>query len=267
VSLAKDGTTIKKSWIFKYRVRGTKREQRMGLGASRDVGVADTRNMAAEQRLLLAQGKDPMQEPDARRGAVAPATGHPMVELRSVGTVSALALEFVILTACRSGELLKAAWSEIDYSKRIWNIPRSHLKADGEEEDKSHTIPLSDAAMVVLNRLATVLDATQPDQKIVPIAEGSMLDTLKEIRPGVTVHGMRACFKSWAGACTPHPREVVEMALCHKVGNMAERAYARDSLLAKRRLVMNNWAAHIAHRPADVLEFLVGELGDLKASA
>jgi integrase len=182
-----------------------------------------------------------------------------MVELRAINSVTALALEFVTLTACRSNELLEATWSEIDESKRTWCIPRDHLKRDGEEEDKSHTVPLSDAAMAVLRRLGAMLGDTRPDSRIFPLNDWVMRDMLQSLRPGATVHGMRSCFRSWAGACTAHPRDVAEVALGHSVGNQVERSYQRDDLLHKRRFLMTEWADFCSRPPASVIP--------LKASA
>ena len=107
---------------------------------------------------------------------------------RSTGAV---ALEFVILTACRSGEALGAQWSEIDWDKRLWTIPARRTK-----RDKEHTVPLSDASMALLE----VMAAIQQDDRVFAVGEAAMRLCLRELRPDLTVHGFRSCFRSWAGA-------------------------------------------------------------------
>jgi integrase len=160
-----------------------------------------------------------------------------MAELRAVGTLTARALEFLILTAKRSAEVLGATWSEIDSEQRIWTIPVGRLKRPGEEEDGSHSVPLSDAATAMLRGVPRY----SGDQIFVGMGSDAMLHLLQQMRP-VTVQGMRAAFRSWAGAETATPRDICEMALGHKIGSAVERAYQRSALLAKRRVLMNAWA-------------------------
>jgi integrase len=161
-----------------------------------------------------------------------------IAELRAVNSIPAMALEFTILTACRSGEVLGARWSEIDLAKCVWTIPASRTK-----RDKEHTVPLSDAAVAVLEAMAAIRD----DDRVFPLSATAMLLALKELRTGVTVHGFRSTFRSWAGGCTTHPRDVCELALGHSVGNAVEQAYQRDALLAKRRVLMTDWADFCAN--------------------
>jgi integrase len=172
-----------------------------------------------------------------------------MAELRTVNSIPAMALEFTILTACRSGEVLGARWSEIDLAKRLWTIPASRTK-----RDKQHAVPLSDASVDVLEAMAAIRD----DDRIFPINATAMLGALKELRTGVTVHGFRATFRSWCGACTTTPRDVAELALGHSIGSAVEQAYLRDSLLAKRSVLMAEWAAFCGHQPASIVRLDVG---------
>jgi integrase len=160
-------------------------------------------------------------------------------ELRGMENIAARALEFTILCATRREETVGAVWREIDLDARTWTIPLERLKRKGEQEDGSHCIPLSDAALGVLR----ALDEIRQDDRIFPIGLDDMLTCLKELRAELTVHGFRATFRSWAGACTNHPRDVCETALGHPVGDASERAYMRDALLAKRRKLMDEWAA------------------------
>jgi integrase len=384
VGLGKD-KQVTKSWIFRYATAGTKvsrtgreyrRERQMGLGALYTVGLAEAREMARQARLLVQQGKDPIDERDTAKGAAAAARGkrvtfdqateaylqkfedswknrahrrqwrstmreyvlpvlgkidvavidtdavlrvldpiwsqtpetasrvrgriesvldfagrngsNParwkghlehrlakrnktravkklpalpyeqistfMAELRAVDGVGARALEFTILCATRTNETVGAIWAEIDLVKRTWTIPVERLKRPGEQEDGSHCIPLSDAAVAVLNRIAEIRQV----DRVFPIGEQMMRRSLKDLRSGVTVHGFRSTFRSWSGGRTGHPRDVCEMALGHAVGSAVERAYQRDALLAKRRVLMSDWADFCGKAPADVVRMDVG---------
>jgi integrase len=172
-----------------------------------------------------------------------------MAELRATDDVIARALESTILTATRTNEVVGATWGEINLEARTWTIPVERLKRPGEDEDGNHTIPLSDRAAEILR----FMDSIRSDDRVFPIGQKRMLAFLKTIRPNLTTHGFRATFKSWAGACTAHPRDVTEVALGHAVGNAVERAYQRDALLVKRRVLMSDWAAFCAKAPADVI--------------
>jgi integrase len=172
-----------------------------------------------------------------------------MSELRAVNSIPARALEITILTACRSNEVIGAMWGEFDLAKRLWTIPASRTKRDRE-----HTAPLSDACVAILEAMA----AAQHGGRVFPIGAISMRRCLHGVRPGITVHGFRATFRSWAGGCTSHPRDVCEAALGHAVGNAVEQAYMRDALLAKRRVLMDDWANFCAGAPASTPTVEVG---------
>jgi integrase len=378
VSAGKNGQ-INKSWLFRYAAAGTKisrtgreyrRERQMGLGALHTVGLAEAREMARGARLLVLQGKDPLDEKDASRAAARTAEakrltfadaaegylqkfedgwknaahrrqwrsslkdyilpvlgkldvdsidtadvlrvlepiwnaktetasrirgrietvldyagrnganparwkGHLehklakrnkvrtvrhlaalphaeiaafMSELRAANSIPARALELTILCATRTNETLGARWNEFDLDGRLWTIPASRTKRDRE-----HVVPLSDAAVAVLRAMAAI----RHDDRVFSVGEQAMLVCLKELRPSATVHGFRSTFRSWAGACTTHPRDVAEYALGHAVGNAVEAAYMRDSLLAKRRVLMSDWAAFCKSAPADVVRIKV----------
>jgi integrase len=153
-------------------------------------------------------------------------------------------LELTILCATRTNETIGAKWDEIDLAKRLWTIPASRTKRDRE-----HTVPLSEAAVEVLEAMAAIRD----DDRVFPISAAAMLLALKELRAEVTVHGFRSTFRSWAGGCTTHPRDVCESALGHATGSAVEQAYQRDALVAKRRVLMADWAAFCGNQPADVV--------------
>jgi len=160
-----------------------------------------------------------------------------MAELRSRSDIGALALQFAILTACRSGEVLGAEWSEIDFEQRLWTIPGPRMK-----RDKAHKVPLSDDAMRILEYLREVCQ----DDHVFPCGENAMLRTLRELRASITVHGFRSTFRDWAAECTDVPDRVIEMALAHAVGDATMRAYLRTDQFERRRTLMALWAAYLA---------------------
>jgi integrase len=157
-----------------------------------------------------------------------------MTELRTTTSIGAQALELTILCATRTNETLGATWDEFNLRDRVWTIPAARTKRDRE-----HRVPLSDAAVAVLEAMAVI----RQEECVFPVNVQAMRLCLAEMKRKVTVHGFRACFRSWAGACTTHPRDVCEAALGHTVGNAVEVAYMRDALLAKRRVLMADWAA------------------------
>ena len=155
-----------------------------------------------------------------------------------------LCLQFLILTATRSGEARGAKWSEIDRKSGTWTIPAERM----EKTKKPHRIPLSKSALAVLDEAEHLRDDTDlifPS----PANPGKPLSDMVWAKPFVktgladrtTVHGFRASFKSWASECTEIPREVIEMALSHEVGNAVEQAYQRSDLLDKRRSLVQQW--------------------------
>lgn len=160
--------------------------------------------------------------------------------LRERNAMAALALEFVILTAARSGEVLGATWAEIDLEKAVWTIPAMRMKA-GQE----HRVPLSSRALEILETVKPLGHAA-----LFPTGWGDKLSTMAMAmllrRMGVesTVHGFRSSFRDWAAESTDYPNEVVEMALAHSIGNKVERAYRRGDLFDKRRNLMRDWATY-----------------------
>ncbi|MEO9228991.1 MAG: integrase arm-type DNA-binding domain-containing protein [Devosia sp.] len=161
--------------------------------------------------------------------------------LREGGGGGARALEFTILTAARSGETRGALWNEIDLGKKVWTI-----SADRMKEHKEHRVPLSDAAVAIVEAMASIRqsDLVFPGAKPKrPISDMTMAKALRTAGgAGYTVHGFRSSFRDWAAEETQHQREVAEAALAHAVGDAAERAYRRGDALAKRRLLMDDWS-------------------------
>ncbi len=166
-----------------------------------------------------------------------------IAELRKRESPAALALEFCILTAARSGEVLGARWSEIDLEKKIWVVPANRMKAGRE-----HRVPLSGRTVSILKRLAglNMGEFVFPGQKLKrPLSTMAMKMVLRRMRvEGATVHGFRSSFRDWAGNVTDFPREVTETALAHVIGDKAEQAYRRGDALDKRRKLMDAWAAY-----------------------
>jgi len=162
-------------------------------------------------------------------------------DLRANSSIAARGLEFLILTAARSGEVFGATWSEIDIPNKVWTVPAGRMKAERE-----HRVPLSDAAIKVLEQLPRIgkagfiLPGARPDRPMSNMAFAMVMRRLgfKQF----TVHGMRSAFRDWAGDKTTHPREVIEAALAHTLGDQAELAYRRSDALEKRRVLMDDWA-------------------------
>ena len=165
-----------------------------------------------------------------------------MAELRTRSSMSAWALQFTILTACRTGEVIGARWPEFDLDAALWTIPAARMKAHRE-----HRVPLSEAAVGLLRALPRVdgSDAVFWGMRKPTISNMAMLELIRGMRPGLTVHGFRSSFRDWAAECTSFPSEVVEMALAHTIQNQVEAAYRRGDLLDKRRELMRAWAAHL----------------------
>lgn len=157
--------------------------------------------------------------------------------------VAALAVRFLILTAARSGEVRDARWSEIDLNSATWIVPAARMKGG-----KEHRVPLSDGALAILREVEPLRqrpgDLVFPGQR--PGSPLSDVGLSKLLPPGGTIHGMRSTFRDWAGETTAYPREVIEMALAHRIGDKAEQAYARGDLFQRRRALMEAWAAHCA---------------------
>jgi integrase len=161
-----------------------------------------------------------------------------MAALRNEKVLSALALEFLILTATRTGEALGARWNEIDLSERVWTIPGDRMKAG-----KKHRVPLSEPALAVLKQFGPgefVFPGAKPGK---PLSDRAMRALLERMgHTDLTVHGFRSTFRDWAAERTHSPREVAEQALAHSLRDKVEAAYRRGDLFEKRRLLMDSWA-------------------------
>jgi integrase len=167
--------------------------------------------------------------------------------LRDRDAVAALALEFTILTAARTNEVIGATWAEVEPDKAIWTIPAARMKAA-----KEHRVPLSP-------RVVEILESTKllGGDWLFPSANGSKLSgmamsmLLRRMKVEVTVHGFRSGFRDWAAERTGYAHEVAEMALAHAIENKVERAYRRGDLFDKRRRLMDDWSAYCAGTGAE----------------
>ena len=167
-----------------------------------------------------------------------------MAELRGRKSLSASALEFAILTAARTGEVIGARWSEIDLKHKTWIVPAERMKAKRE-----HRVPLCDRAVEILKGMdhrGDVVFGSAVTGK--PLSNMAMLELMRGLRPGsgFTVHGFRSGFRDWASERTNFPREVCEAALAHTISDKVEAAYRRGDLFEKRRKLMEAWAGFLA---------------------
>jgi integrase len=176
-------------------------------------------------------------------------------QLRSAGTVSAITLEFLILTACRSGEVRGAKWSEVDLEAKTWTIPAIRMKAG-----KAHVVPLSGRAMALIESLPRLKDNEYlftGSRTNRPLSDMALTKLMRDRGLTEVPHGFRATFKTWAGNFTSHKREAIEKSLAHEVGNAVEQAYERGSFFEMRTELMQDWANFIDHHrsSAKVLSF------------
>ena len=174
-----------------------------------------------------------------------------MATLREMDSLSALALEFTILNASRTGEVIKGLRSEV--KEGVWTIPGSRMKAG-----KPHQVPLNQRSVDIL----TITQSLDPDSQYLfsrnskPLSNMAMLMMARRQRAGLTVHGFRSTFRDWISEETEHSPEVAEMALAHTIGNKVERAYRRGNLMEARRRLMNDWASFcITGRWGNVVNF------------
>jgi integrase len=173
-----------------------------------------------------------------------------LARLREHESIAVFALEFTILTAARSGEVLGARWSEIDLTTKVWEIPAHRMKAG-----VAHRVPLCDRALSILEQLSQLgtNDFVFPGRRYgQPLSHSALEITLRKVNGGgASVHGMRSAFRDWAGNETNFPRELAEGALAHRTGDAVEQAYRRGDALEKRRQLMAAWDGFCATTPGD----------------
>jgi integrase len=164
------------------------------------------------------------------------------------GQFARFAFEFLILTAARTGEVLKAEWMEINFDKAVWTIPPARMKAGRE-----HRVPLAQRALTLLRSAREINDGSQlifPGRSAgEPMSNMIFLMTLRRLAAPFTAHGFRSAFRDWASENTNFPREVCEMALAHSIKDKTEAAYRRGDLFHKRRELMVAWDGYVCRAP------------------
>lgn len=176
-----------------------------------------------------------------------------MQSLATTDGVGAIALQLLILTAARTSEVLNARWSEFDLDRAVWLVPSERMKAGRE-----HRVALSKPAVALLRRLRQgvttdwLFPAARGDK---PLSNMALLKLLERAgHSDLTVHGFRSSFRDWAAECSAQPREVVEAALAHTIGDKVEAAYRRTDFFDRRRQLMDEWARHcISPKRGDVV--------------
>jgi integrase len=180
-----------------------------------------------------------------------------MTKLRALDSVAARALEFLILTAARAGEVIGARWSEIDLAEKTWTVPKERMKSKRE-----HRVALSPAAISLLQKLPR----HDGDDLVFGglSARWGMRQVMERLgQAGVaTVHGFRSAFSTWAHEQTAHAAHTIEISLAHNVGTETARAYRRSDLIAKRAQLMQSWATYCLTPSAKV----TGEVVPLRSA-
>jgi len=173
-----------------------------------------------------------------------------LATLREQEGMAARALEFAILTAARTGEVIGARWSEIDLKTKVWTVPPERMKAG-----KQHRIPLSHRALAILKAAKPTNETTAVRQQYVfvggkpglPLSNMAFLMLLRRMkRDDLTAHGFRSTFRDWCAEQTNFPSEIAEMSLAHTVGNNVEAAYRRGDMFERRRELIKSWSAFCA---------------------
>jgi integrase len=165
--------------------------------------------------------------------------------LRKQEGVAARALEFLVLTAARTGEVIGARWSEFNLAERLWTVPGERMKAG-----KEHWVPMSARCIEIVEQMKPAAGGVPDPADFVfagpkggALSNMALLMTLRRMgHTDLTAHGFRSTFRDWAAERTGFPAEVAEMALAHTVSDKVEAAYRRGDLFAKRRQIMEAWA-------------------------
>ena len=163
-------------------------------------------------------------------------------ELKTKNGFSVKALRFLMLTACRSGEILNATWDEIDIPNKTWTIPATRMKAF-----KEHRVPLTNEMIDVLESLHVLNEYVFPGHREGrPLSASAMITTMKKMNIGHYVpHGFRSSFRDWCEEQSSSSYGVIERALAHTIPNKTERAYNRGDLFDKRRELMTAWGGYV----------------------
>lgn len=180
------------------------------------------------------------------------------------GPVVKLAMEFLILTAVRSGEMRGAVWREIDITTKLWTVPGPRMKAG-----KPHVVPLAPRAVAILQEARALARKPDDDDALVfegskpgnPMSDMTLTMVLRRMKIEATAHGFRSAFRDWTAETTNTPSDVAEMALAHTIKNKVEAAYRRGDLLEKRRVLMDLWADFCQGATGAVVPITAGRKG------
>lgn len=240
-----EGPQIRKAllpiWLSKPE---TARRVRQRIGAVLDWAYVNGLRESEAPMRSLAKGLPRQPKGDGHFAAM-PYTDIPafIAKLRERSSVGRVAMEVLILTAARSGEIRGATWSEFDLEKAMWSIPATRMKMG-----RPHFVPLAPQILDALERAkafsAPCTDLVFPGMKLkTPMSDMTLLKILRDMEAGVTVHGFRSAFRDWVADKTDYPGEVAEAALAHANSNKVEAAYRRTDFLEKRKALMADWAA------------------------
>ena len=171
--------------------------------------------------------------------------GAALAKVRTSGAhgLTALAFEFLVLTACRSGEVRLATWDEVDFEAATWTVPANRMKAK-----RNHRVPLSARALQVLEEARAFEDGSGlvfPSPRARAISDNTISKLLRELGIDAVPHGFRSSFRDWAAECSDAPREVCELALAHVNSDRVEAAYRRTDLFERRRVLMEEWSGFV----------------------
>lgn len=228
-------------WLAKPE---TARRVRQRIGAVLDWSYAKGYRPTEAPMRSLSKGLPRQPRKDGHFAAMA-FTDVPklIARLRERSSVGRLAMEALILTAARSGEIRGATWSEVDLDAGMWTVPADRMKMG-----KVHHVPLAPEAVDVFRRAEALRvpcsDLVFPGQRLKnQLSDMTLLKVMRDMETGVTVHGFRSAFRDWVAEETSYPGEVAEAALAHAIPNKVEAAYRRTDFLEKRRSLMREWAA------------------------
>jgi len=167
--------------------------------------------------------------------------------LKEMDGTAARALEFLILTAARSGEVREMLWDEVDLKAKTWTVPAQRMKGGRE-----HRVPLSNSAIGILENMkqqAKYKFVFEGNKLGKPLSDMSLTTVMRRMKIDAVPHGLRSSFRDWIAEETAFPNEVAEMALAHTVGNAVEAAYRRGDLFEKRRKMMDDWSKYLIRKP------------------
>ena len=171
--------------------------------------------------------------------------GDALAKIRTSGAhgLTALAFEFLVLTACRSGEVRLATWDEVDRESATWTVPANRMKAK-----RDHRVPLSTRALQILEEARAFEDGSGlvfSSPRARAISDNTISKLLRELGIEAVPHGFRSSFRDWAAECSDAPREVCELALAHVNSDRVEAAYRRTDLFERRRVLMEEWSSFV----------------------